>query len=126
MQGGVFATIARWQSAGFYAAVVAAMPTFPNPNNLSIVTGAPPAVHGISGNFALDRETGAEVMMTDPEMVRGETILGLMSQGGVPVAAITAKDKLRRMLGRGVDIGHGGICFSSEQADSCSEGEHGI
>ena len=54
----------------------AAMPTFTNPNNLSIVTGAPPAVHGISGNFALDRDSGAEIMMTDPEMVRGDTILG--------------------------------------------------
>ncbi len=81
------------------------MPTFTNPNNLSIVTGAPPSVHGISGNFALDRASGAEIMMTDPEMVRGETILALMSQAGVATAAITAKDKLRRMLGSGLDIG---------------------
>src|SRR5260370_7927896 len=93
------------------------MPTFTNPNNLSIVTGAPPAVHGISGNFALDRDSGAEVMMTDPDMVRGDTILALMSQAGVPVAAITAKDKLRRMLGRGIAIGPPGICFSSHRAD---------
>jgi phosphonoacetate hydrolase len=35
-----------------------------------------------------------------------------MSQSGVATAAITAKDKLRRMLGRGVD----GPCFSSEAA----------
>ena len=27
------------------------MPSFTNPNNLSIVTGAPPAVHGICGNY---------------------------------------------------------------------------
>ena len=106
------------------------MPTFTNPNNLSIVTGAPPAVHGISGNFALDRDSGAEIMMTDPEMVRGDTILGLMSQAGIAVAAITAKDKLRRMLGKGIAIGPGlrnsGICFSSEQADRCTIAEHGI
>ncbi|MGD9617285.1 MAG: phosphonoacetate hydrolase [Alphaproteobacteria bacterium] len=130
LQAGVLPTIARWRREGFYALCDAAMPTFTNPNNLSIVTGAPPAVHGISGNFALDRDSGVEIMMTDPEMVRGDTILALMSQAGVAVAAITAKDKLRRMLGKGIAIGsgprNGGICFSSEQADHCTVAEHGI
>src|SRR3954468_4122811 len=126
LKAGVLPTIARWHEAGFYTVAAAAMPTFTNPNNLSIVTGAPPAVHGIAGNFALDRDSGAEIMMTDPEMVHGDTILGLMSQAGVGVAAVTAKDKLRRMLGRGVAIGPRGICFSSEQADTCTPGEHGI
>jgi len=126
LEAGVLPTIARWRESGFYALADAAMPTFTNPNNLSIVTGAPPALHGISGNFALDRSSGAEIMMTDPEMVRGETILALMSRAGVPTAAITAKDKLRRMLGRGLDIGRTGICFSSEQADRCTLAEHGI
>src|SRR4051794_7324230 len=122
--------MARWQKTGFYAVADAAMPTFTNPNNLSIVTGAPPSVHGISGNFALDRDSGAEIMMTDPEMVRGDTILARISQAGIAVAAITAKDKLRRMLGKGVATGsglrNGGICFSSEQADRCTLDEHGI
>lgn len=126
LAAGVLPTIARWRRDGFYALGAAAMPTFTNPNNLSIVTGTPPSVHGISGNFALDRETGGEVMMTDPEMVRGETLLGLMSRAGVPVAAVTAKDKLRRMLGKGMRIPDCGICFSSEQADRCTEAEHGI
>jgi phosphonoacetate hydrolase len=126
LKAGILPTIARWRREGFYALCDAAMPTFTNPNNLSIVTGAPPAVHGISGNFALDRDSGAEIMMTDPEMVRGETILGLMSREGVAVAAITAKDKLRRMLGKGVEIGARGVCFSSEQADRCTLQEHGI
>ena len=123
---GVLPTIARWRQEGFYALAEAAMPTFTNPNNLSIVTGAPPSVHGISGNFALDRDSGAEIMMTDPAMVRGKTLLALMSRAGVPVAAITAKDKLRRMLGSGVEIGRDGVCFSSEQADRCTREEHGI
>src|SRR6266513_3348505 len=105
LAAGVLPTIARWREAGFYALAEAAMPTFTNPNNLSIVTGAPPSVHGISGNFALDRDSGAEIMMTDPDMVRGKTLLALMSQAGIAVAAVTAKDKLRRMLGSGVDIG---------------------
>jgi phosphonoacetate hydrolase len=59
-------------------------------------------------------------------MVRGKTLLALMSQAGVGVAAITAKDKLRRMLGSGLDIPRAGICFSSEQADRCTPEEHGI
>jgi phosphonoacetate hydrolase len=123
---GVLPTIARWREAGYFALAEAAMPTFTNPNNMSIVTGAPPAVHGISGNFTLDRDSGAEIMMTDPQLLRSETILALMSQAGVATAAITAKDKLRRMLGRGLAIGDNGICFSSEQADRCTIAEHGI
>ncbi|HEY4892046.1 MAG TPA: phosphonoacetate hydrolase [Reyranella sp.] len=124
---GVLPTIARLRDSGFYGLADAAMPTFTNPNNVSIVTGVPPSVHGISGNFALDRDTGAEIMMTDPAMVRTPTLLALMSQAGVPTAAITAKDKLRRMLGHQVvAIDRGGICFSSEQADTCSLTEHGI
>jgi phosphonoacetate hydrolase len=126
LAAGMLPTVARWRESGFYALAEAAMPTFTNPNNLSIVTGAPPSVHGISGNFALDRSSGAEIMMSDPAMVRGDTILALMSQAGVAVAAITAKDKLRRMLGSGLDLGHGGICFSSEAADRCTPAEHGI
>src|SRR3954451_14270427 len=130
LKAGVLPTVARWRRDGVYALCDAVMPTFTNPNNLSIVTGAPPSVHGISGNFALDRDSGAEIMMTNPEMVRGDTILGRMSQEGVAVAAVTAKDKLRRMLGKGIAIGPGprggGISFSSEKADCCTINEHGI
>ena len=123
---GVLPTVARWREGGYYALAEAAMPTFTNPNNMSIVTGVPPSLHGISGNFTLDRDSGAEIMMTDPELLRSETILALMSRAGVTTAAITAKDKLRRMLGRGLAIGDDGICFSSEQADRCTPPEHGI
>jgi phosphonoacetate hydrolase len=109
--------LARFRDAGFYTVADAAMPTFTNPNNVSIVTGVSPAAHGISGNFALDRETGAEIMMTEPELMRSPTLLALMSQAGIATAAVTAKDKLRRLLGHGLD----GICFSSEKADSSIE-----
>ncbi len=78
------------------------------------MTGAPPAVHGIAGNYYLDRDTGQEVMITDDRLMRSETILGLMSRAGIKTAAVTAKDKLRRMLGHGLE----GICFSSECADA--------
>jgi phosphonoacetate hydrolase len=123
---GVLPTIAGLRETGFYGLADAAMPTFTNPNNVSIVTGVPPSVHGIAGNFALDRETAAEVMMTDPAMVRTPTLLALMSQAGVPTAAITAKDKLRRILGHGLALDRGAIAFSSEYADRCTREEHGI
>ena len=126
LAAGVLPTLARWGDSGFFALADAVMPTFTNPNNMSIVTGAPPSVHGISGNFALDRDSRAEVMMSDPRMLRSDTILALMSQAGIATAAITAKDKLRLMLGRGLAIGDNGICFSSEQADRCTPDEHGI
>jgi phosphonoacetate hydrolase len=118
----VIPTMAGFRDSGFYGFADAAMPTFTNPNNVSIVTGAPPSVHGISGNFALDRDSGAEIMMTDPAMLRSPTLLALMAQAGVATAAVTAKDKLRKMLGHGWK----GICFSSEYANRCTVAEHGI
>jgi phosphonoacetate hydrolase len=102
--------------------VDAVVPTFTNPNNLSIVTGVPPAVHGICGNYFYDREAGAEVMMNDPKYLRCETLLAAFSRAGASVAVVTAKDKLRRLLGHAMT----GICFSSEKADQTTKGEHGI
>jgi phosphonoacetate hydrolase len=109
---GNFPAIGAFQREGYLGVADAVVPTFTNPNNVSIVTGAPPSVHGISGNYYLDRESGCEVMMTDEGLMRSETILALMAQAGVETAAVTAKDKLRRLLGRNLD----GICFSSECA----------
>lgn len=106
-------TIASFQANGFFGYAEAVLPTFTNPNNISIVTGVPPSVHGISGNYYLDRETGREVMIVDASLMRCETILAEMSRAGVRTAAITAKDKLRKMLGRNLV----GISFSSERAD---------
>src|SRR3989441_2327183 len=99
------------------------MPSFTNPNNLSIVTGAPPSVHGISGNYFWDPQAGVEVMMNDPKYLRAETILARLAGAGAAVAVVTAKDKLRRVLGHGMTRG---ICFSSEKANETTEAEHGI
>jgi phosphonoacetate hydrolase len=119
----VFTNISRMMRDGFSALADAAMPTFTNPNNVSIVTGAPPVVHGISGNYYLDRATGEEIMIVDASPMRATTILAEMSRVGVRVAAVTAKDKLRKMLGHRMA---GGICFSSEKAGSATLAENGI
>ena len=98
------------------------VPSFTNPNNLSIVTGVPPSVHGICGNYFYDREADAEVMMNDPKYLRAGTILAAFAAAGARVAVITAKDKLRRLLGKDLS----GICFSAEKADQCTIAENGI
>jgi phosphonoacetate hydrolase len=111
---GIFPTIGSFRRDGYFGMADAVVPTFTNPNNVSIVTGAPPSVHGIAGNYYLDRASGREVMMTDESLMRSETILALMARAGVRTAAVTAKDKLRKLLGRNL----AGICFSSEDADA--------
>jgi len=90
------------------------VPTFTNPNNLSIVTGAPPSVHGICGNYFYDPQAGVEVMMNDPKYLRAETILARFADDGATVAVVTAKDKLRRLLGHRMK----GVCFSAETAEA--------
>jgi phosphonoacetate hydrolase len=108
------------QGAGLVADCV--VPSFTNPNNLSIVTGAPPSVHGICGNYLFDVASGTEVMMNDPKWLRAPTILAALADAGKSVAVVTAKDKLRRLLGHGMR----GVCFSSEKSDQASDAENGI
>ena len=98
------------------------IPSFTNPNNLSIVTGVPPSVHGICGNYLFDVASGTEVMMNDPKWLRAPTILAGLANAGQSLAVITAKDKLRKLLGHGMK----GICFSAEKADEATEDENGI
>jgi phosphonoacetate hydrolase len=102
------------------------VPSFTNPNNLSIVCGAPPSVHGICGNYFFDRTAnngkGEEVMMNDPKYLRAETILAEFARNGASVAVVTAKDKLRKLLGHKMK----GICFSAEKADQATLEENGI
>ncbi len=98
------------------------VPSFTNPNNLSIVTGAPPSVHGICGNFFFDTDAGEEVMMNDAKYLRAGTILAALADAGAKVAVVTAKDKLRGLLGHRLK----GICFSSERANEVTLEKNGI
>ncbi|MGH3643738.1 MAG: phosphonoacetate hydrolase, partial [Mycobacterium sp.] len=116
-----------------------AMPALTNPNNVSIATGRPPALHGISGNYILDPESGEETLMNDKRFLRAPTIFAAANEAGMDVVVITAKDKLRRLLGAGVVEegpsldGRGftapsrtGICFSAEKADEATVAANGI
>jgi phosphonoacetate hydrolase len=103
------------------------IPSFTNPNNLSIITGRPPAVHGIAGNYFFDPATGQEVMMNDAKFLRAPTIMKTFFDAGAKVAVVTAKDKLRTLLGNGLDLSSGrAIAFSSEKADKATLKDNGI
>jgi phosphonoacetate hydrolase len=125
-----------------------ALPALTNPNNLSIATGHPPAVHGISGNYIFDTASGEEVLMNDKRFLRVPTIFAGATEAGLDVVVVTAKDKLRRLLGAGLvedgpsPDGNGdfsgdfsgelvaptrrGICFSAERADEATVETNGI
>ncbi|HEX8164850.1 MAG TPA: phosphonoacetate hydrolase [Beijerinckiaceae bacterium] len=103
------------------------VPSFTNPNNISIITGRPPAVHGIAGNFFYDPASGQEVMMNDARFMRAGTIPKAFHDAGAKVAVVTAKDKLRTLLGHGLDMASGrAVAFSSEKADKATRAENGI
>ena len=102
------------------------IPSFTNPNNLSIVTGRPPAVHGICGNYLIDPATGQETMMNDPKWLRAPTIFEAFQKAGAKIAMVTAKDKLRLLLGKGLVFDGTAVAFSSEKADKVNLAENGI
>jgi phosphonoacetate hydrolase len=85
---------------GAYARGRGCMPSLTNPNNLSIVTGVPPSRHGVPGNHYLD-PSGEEVQLTDPAFLRAESIHAVRHAAGARVLMVSAKDKLRRLLGAG-------------------------
>ncbi len=127
MADGLMPNLQRIVGKGENLRGASVIPSFTNPNNLSIVTGRPPAVHGICGNYLLDPETGDEVMMNDPRFLRAPTIFAAFQEAGACVAVITAKDKLRLLLGNGLDFSNGtAVSFSSEKADQCTSATHGI
>src|SRR5690242_1016588 len=127
VEAGVAPYFGRVLKSGTNALADCVVPSFTNPNNLSIVTGVPPQVHGICGNFFYDREANAEVMMNDPKFLRVGTIFKAMQDAGKTIAVVTAKDKLRGLLGKGLTLAPGRACsFSSEKADQVTAEKNGI
>ena len=124
---GVMPNLARIKQSGTVRLAHSVVPSFTNPNNLSIATGQPPSVHGICGNFLYDPDTGEEVMMNDPKYLRASTLFKAFYDSGKKIALVTAKDKLRSLLGHGLQFGTGqAMCFSAEKSDSTTVAEHGI
>ncbi|HTQ76917.1 MAG TPA: phosphonoacetate hydrolase [Burkholderiales bacterium] len=126
LKRGILPNVARFMREGFATVAEGTVPSFTCPNNMSIITGTPASRHGISGNFYLDTATGEAVVMTGPELLRGDTILARFAAAGARVVSITAKDKLRRQLGKGLDLAGGNVSFSSEFASRTTQKENGI
>lgn len=127
IEAGLAPTFARFMREGLHTHAESVIPSFTNPNNISIITGRPPAVHGICGNFFYDPASGTEVMMNDPVFLRAPTILAAFHDAGAKVAMVTAKDKLRLLLSNGLDYASGrAIAFSSERADQATRAANGI
>ena len=126
LRDGIIPNIARFMNEGFYQVAQGSMPSFTCPNNMSIVTGTEPEIHGISGNFFIDPETQEPVVMTGPELLRSRSIMSEFSREGARVVSITAKDKLRKQLQKDMDLSSGSVSFSSQYADNCTMEENGI
>ena len=114
--------VAAMLKRGYRGFVRGALPSFTNVNNCAIVTGLPPVDTGICGNFFLDPESGEEVMMNAPHYLQVDTLLAAAADAGRKVAMVTAKDKLRALLSKGMD----GIAFSAEKADEATMAVNGI
>jgi len=124
---GLMPTLKRIRETGTDRLAHSVIPSFTNPNNMSIATGRPPAVHGICGNFLYEPETGQEVMMNDLRFLRAPTVFSKFYEAGARVAVITAKDKLRALLGAGLKFDEDrAIAFSSERSGDTTKAEHGI
>ena len=126
MRAGLMPNLQRIIAKGSNLRGHSVIPSFTNPNNLSIVTGRPPAVHGICGNYLIDPATGMETMMNDPKWLRAPTIFEAFQKQGARIAMVTAKDKLRLLLGKGLVFDGTAVAFSSEKADKVNLAENGI
>lgn len=124
---GLMPNLERIKRTGTVRSAHSVIPSFTNPNNLSIATGRPPSVHGICGNFLYDTETGEEVMMNDVRFLRAPTVFKAFYDAGARIAMVTAKDKLRALLGAGLTFDEDrAIAFSAERSDTTTVAEHGI
>ena len=124
---GLMPTLKRMRETGTDRLAHSVIPSFTNPNNLSIATGRPPNVHGICGNFLIDPDTGEQVMMNDVRFLRAPTVFSKFYEAGARIAMVTAKDKLRALLGAGLKFDEDrAIAFSSERSADTTVAEHGI
>lgn len=124
---GLMPTLKRMRDTGTDRLAHSVIPSFTNPNNLSIATGRPPIVHGICGNYLYEPETGEEVMMNDVRFLRAPTVFKAFYDAGARVAVVTAKDKLRALLGAGLEFDQDrALCFSAEKSDTSTKAEHGM
>ncbi len=79
------------------------LPSLTNVNHVSLLTGTFPERHGLSTNFYFDRATRTEVFMEQASFVREPLLFEGLKGAGWSTALVTAKEKLTKLLRRGLD-----------------------
>lgn len=80
------------------------LPSLTNVNHISLLAGTYPERHGLCANFYLDRDSGSEVFMDQAAFVREPLLFERVKALGWTTALVTAKEKLTRLLRRGLDL----------------------
>lgn len=93
-----------WMDRGLYAEVDAVLPTVTNANNVSIICGAWPEDHGITGNSYYDELGHRAEYMEDQNDLLIPTLIEAAAGHGVQSALLTSKKKTVRLMGRGATI----------------------
>ena len=127
IRAGLMPALVKIRDKGTVRFAHSVIPSFTNPNNLSIATGRPPSVHGICGNYLYNPETGEEVMKNEPMVLRATTVFQAFYEACAKVEVVKATDKLSGLLGKGLKFDDGrALCFSAEKSDTTTLAEHGI
>jgi phosphonoacetate hydrolase len=79
------------------------LPSLTNVNHVSLLTGTYPARHGLSTNFYYDPATRQDVFMEQVSFVREPLLFERVKAAGWSTALVTAKEKLTKLLRRGLD-----------------------
>jgi len=79
------------------------LPSLTNVNHVSLLTGTYPERHGLSTNFYFDRASWSEVFMDQVSFVKEPLLFERLKAAGWSTAMVTAKEKLTRLLRRGLD-----------------------
>ena len=89
---------------GSYTIGDAIVPAVTNVNNVSMITGLYPEIHGVTSNCYYDRKKKCEVYMESAYAIRAKTVFEELHQRGLRTALLSTKDKLCTLLNRGADI----------------------
>ena len=84
---------------GFMTTGKSMMPSVTNVNNVSLVTAGYPAKHGICSNYRWDGETGEGFYVEAARYIRTQTMFRRADELGMKSIVVTAKDKLRTLVG---------------------------
>lgn len=92
-------TLRDLATEGFMTEGTAMVPTVTNVNNASLLTAQYPSAHGITSNYWLDRERETESYMESGQFIEADTIFEKAAALGRRSLLVTAKEKLRNLLG---------------------------